>query len=313
MKLVFVHLGSVKVGHLWANISRHQHLFPDIPVSLVINDIRHAKKARALGIEPFYYKGSLRSEVVLSGLKHDRSFRRGFWTLSIERFLALSEWHVANPEEVLIHTESDILTLPNFPWAEIAQQAGVRWLQFNDTHDVGSIFVSSDVSQTTNFANDLLNVLESNSDLTDMTALSLLRVKSPKTYKRLTSEKGEFDAAIYGMWLCGQDPRNHRGRLIKHVDLPESPIKPGLFDYELDTKGSLYRKDSGGRVPILNLHIHSKELEVLGINWQAQLAKNVIEACDKSIHSTIDIKVYLSQALQFIYRRLLRVIRMNTY
>lgn len=313
MKLVFVHLGTSKVDHLWANISRHKNLFPDISVSLVVDDLKHATKAAGLGLDTFFYKRNLRSEEVLAGLNHDLSFRKGFWALSIERFLALSAWHVANPREVLIHIESDILTLPNFPWREIARKKGVKWLEFNDTHDVGSIFLSSEVTETTNFADDLLNILETNPDLTDMTALSLLRAQSPSTYGLLSSENGDFDAAVYGMWLCGQDPRNHRGRLIKHVELPESPIKPGSYDYEFDTTGVLYRKDSQRKIPILNLHIHSKKLRIFGSNWQTYLADEIIESHDKSIHSTLEIKVYLSQAFQYITRRLLRIIGMNTH
>lgn len=313
MRLVFVHLGPSKAEHLWANISRHQKLFPNIPVTLIINHTKHEKKAKKLGIELFQYKRTKHSEIVLNGLKHDESFRNGFWLLSIERFFALNDWHVIHPEEFLIHLESDILVLPNFPWTEIKRQKSVSWLEFNETHDVGSIFVSPDHKETLNFTNNLMDLLEKNPNLTDMTALSILRRTFPHSYSLLNSKNGFYDGAAIGMWLCGQDPRNNRGRLKKHVELLESNIKPATFEFDLNSEGNLSVIRDMKKTHIFNLHIHSKELDSFGENWHKKLADNVSLAQNKSIKSTFLIKIYLVQIFQYLLRRLIRIIRMNTH
>jgi hypothetical protein len=102
-----------------------------------------------------------------------------FWRYSIERLYALAEWHSVNPDQKLLHLESDIFIMPNFPIEKLEMVNHISWCSFNNSHDVASLVFSPSNSDTSWMLNELEEILIENSSLTDMTGLRKLKEKFP--------------------------------------------------------------------------------------------------------------------------------------
>lgn len=91
-----------------------------------------------------------------------------------------------------------------------------------------------------------------------------LKSKKPEIYSaRFEEFQAIFDAAALGQWVGGQDPRNgpcEQGFVNQDCIFDASTVK---VDWEVDLKGRKvpFTLFDGKKVPIINLHIHSKQLE----------------------------------------------------
>jgi hypothetical protein len=153
---------------------------------------------------------------------------------------------------------------------------------------------------TGDFVNDLHNYLETTNEVNDMRALRFLRLNFPSKYRLLptfnsnfpklenrtgnnTSEAtffdGIFDAAVIGMWLTGIDPRNCYGftKYFATSKLLESEffIDPSPYSFKFIDKQGLYLVNNSFRLPVYNLHIHSKSEKLFSQNWDLELKKLV--------------------------------------
>jgi hypothetical protein len=77
------------------------------------------------------------------------------------------------------------------------------------------------------------------------------------------------------MWLCGEDPRNHYGTLRLHSN---SEFTRGSIDYDPSKLNYSYSSDVGLQIELASrpvtincLHVHSKDLELFGQNWDRRL------------------------------------------
>ena len=122
-----------------------------------------------------------------------------------------------------------------------------------------------------------------------------------KMSQNFTKFNGIFDAAPIGMWMIGQDPRNHRGILRRYIDMNESYIHPGRTKYYL--RDSSITNSQG--VSIFNLHIHSKEEKYFGRNWEKHLTIAVHQSRSFSRKNRLLIKV----SLGIIVRKLVRDVK----
>jgi len=274
MHLAFVHLGAAPAPHLWLNIKRIKALFPELPITLIYSDVSFIERDLIQDIYYFQYLENLDPDSPLNNLAHNTTFRGGFWKYSLERLFALAEWHAHNPKEALIHLESDILVMPNFPFMEISKIKKLSWCKFSDSHDVASIVYSPNVTETLWLASQLKALLALDNSLTDMTALRKIKQTFPQKILYLNYDSSEvdfagiFDAAPFGMWLCGRDPRNHWGFIRRFLDLPESDVQATdrkfyfSKDLILSVSDKEYRK-----VPLYNLHVHSKITRLFSLKW----------------------------------------------
>jgi hypothetical protein len=206
-----------------------------------------------------------------------------FWRYSIERLYALAEWHSINPDQKLLHLESDILIMPNFPLEKIEVIKQISWCSFNHSHDVASIIYSPSNTDTNWMLNELELLLIEDSTLTDMTGLRKLKEKFPHRTSYLNSGEevaylgGAIDAAPYGMWLCGRDPRNHKGVTRRFLELPESDINPNSVTFHYGHKSHLrIKKSEGPELSLFNLHVHSKHKAIFRNHWRLVMRAYVI-------------------------------------
>jgi len=305
VQLVFIHLGQAKVHHLVSNIERTHVLFPSFPINLIAT--RKIKSSELPDyIKVFNYKSSPEVEELFSSFGHDTKFRQGFWRFSLERLFALPELHKCFPDEGMLHIESDVLLLPNAPLDKISQEKELLWNHYNEDHDVSALLYSPSLSASNDLIFELEKQLRKDSKITDMTALSKIRKEkalNAKNFSSLNPEfaemrnqfsnqikgvfdgvgyQGIFDGAAIGMWLLGHDPRNNYGHSKIHDNSPilngNSLVDPSSVGYELDDSGCLFAvstKEKDIKLPIWNLHVHSKSKSILGKDWQSALAKYI--------------------------------------
>jgi hypothetical protein len=123
-------------------------------------------------------------------------------------------------------------------------------------------------------------------DLMDL--MNVLNTSNPDLIEKVSSksvfQSGVFDGAAIGMWLTGHDPRNNYGRALVHDSSPlvsgDSLLDPRAVDYEMDEEGNLYliSRNTGNRISLWNLHVHSKSLELFSEGWEAELRHYVVLA-----------------------------------
>jgi hypothetical protein len=323
---VFVHLGKSPVTHLWRNLQRHTELFPEIETFVILDELAHVRKVPA-GISMYFFKreNKFLTEAIFSA--HDQKFRRGFWRFSLERLFALTEFHREHPYRGILHVESDVLLLPNFPWDQLSNSEVPLWNNYNQDRDVSALLYFPNYEIHQRFIENVQSELAENSKHTDMTVLAALRedkeiicslfpsinqdlmdlVNVQNTSNLNHIEKvssnslfrdGVFDGAAIGMWLTGHDPRNNYGKALVHDSSPlvsgDSLIDPRAIDYEMDELGNLYliSRNSGKRISLWNLHVHSKSLELFSKGWEVELRKYVVLA-----QSTGEIPFFKASAL----------------
>ena len=283
MHFVIIHLGTAKARHLRPNLQRLSYLFPEIPITLIYSDLTFFREYEDLPINFYKYSEQNDKSHVLNNLNHNSKFRHNFWRYSVERLFALADWHSLHTDARVLHLESDILIMPNFPIEKFASVQTISWCSFNESHDVASIVFSPSHFETAWMAKEIESLLSKDSTLTDMTALRTLKLKYPEKIDYLNSQSaieifgGIFDAAPFGMWLCGRDPRNHKGVTRRFLALPESDLDPSAAKFSLGREGNLEIEFPGNPATnLFNLHIHSKQIAIFKKNWQHVVALYVL-------------------------------------
>lgn len=274
--LVFVHLGQSQCSHLWENLRRVESIWPNLDVWVILDEPKNISKARKLGMNVFEY-----GVPNLGGKKmsYKKEFRNGFWHFSRLRLNALFAFHAAYPNKQILHIESDVLLLRNFPFEFFAKLKKIAWMQISEGNDSAAIIFLPSLEKT-NWLEDMLEIeVTATPEVNDMKALWDIRSKYPHEVKLLpiiTSDEsiqnGVFDSAALGMWLTGEDPQNNFGitrRLINRFDIEklERHVSPfDIRDNQLFLSGA-------PDLFVFNLHIHSKDKRLLSDKAEVQLKK----------------------------------------
>lgn len=320
--VTLVHLGRTPAPHLWLNLESLVSRFENIKF-VFISDREHPQLVKNSNLEFFIYESDDETNNSLNRLTHDSKFRSGFWRLTIERFVALKKFHNSSPNSRIIHIESDILLLPEFPFETFSMLNKLAWQRVDKSRDVASIFFSPNYSETAWFVKELLNLVHVNRLTTDMTALNQIRISNPERINVLPSFSTEltlealehsermeslslelsedadlfngiFDPAAFGMWLTGSDPRNYYGKQIL-FDTGEilrggTYLNPSKLVYVFTEPDRLFCFSSNGQARIWSLHIHSKDTRLLGPKWQERLAQVVECSASYQVISEFSLK-----------------------
>lgn len=334
LEVVFVHLGEAKVRHLWKNIEHIQQHWPHHEIVLLSDSQSNLRKATKIGINSWEFELSEHLDRIFQNSKHNASFRGGFWNYSILRLFAVLEYSISNPDKTVIHFESDIAIFPNFPFETLSKLEKPAWMRFNDTHDVGAIFTVPNANQSQFLLNQLANIFSDNPNLTDMTLLNTFARLHPDRVSYLpvaesTREglirrdiagdpesslitenfhhfNGIFDSASLGMWLLGQDPRNHLGQIIRYRQLPESYIQPQQVQFGFDEVDNFLYFDN--QIPIFNLHVHSKEIKYFEAGWQRAIKSRVRSSHRLSRKSKFSMGAFRKLSTDYLKRNGLKAI-----
>jgi hypothetical protein len=325
MKIVFVHLGKAPAEHLWVNIGTLVEKFVNIEIVLV-SDLERSEMISHPRIEFFKYIRSDVNREQFSRLNFDFKFRSGFWQYTLERILALDQDHQSFPQKKIMHLESDVLILDDFPFHIFEKQTKMSWLSVDENRDVATLIYLPHAQATKTLSEALLAQLSLDPTLTDMQFLKNFRLKNPtevllapslslEMATRLISDAemdpkigfelssaskifgGVFDPAAIGMWFTGSDPRNYYGSR-KVFDTREildggTFINPGIFKYRFsDTEGLLVSIDNV-ESRVWSLHVHSKDMRLFGDSSGTRLRELAALSRLGKVHSEFDFKCLL--------------------
>jgi hypothetical protein len=283
VKVVFVHLRTLVPKYVWRNMERIKSQNPSLEVILLSDREENLNRAKQLGVNAWEYIPADEVLKTLDGHSLSSGFRNGFWQTSILRLFAFLDY-VEEIDCPMVHLESDVLTSTSFPWVKFETLENCAWLQFNDQRDVAAIVYCPNGSEAGWLKYALLETMSSESQATDMTLLNALskefstritllpvaQKKDSVLYAESVSEEarvrnssafslfgGIFDSAPLGMWIMGQDPRNHFGILQRHIHLSDSYIDPRRLRVG-SQKPSIIVYDGDESFQLFNLHLHSK-------------------------------------------------------
>lgn len=343
--VTFVHLGDNLPRHLRANLVRFREMFPDVQVTLVGDSRKSQKFAERQGTPFFNYDKQhqlSRLGLEIGVLNHDPRFWSGYWQKTFDRLLALEALHSKYPGSRILHVESDVILLPNFPFNYFEKLEKLAWLEYNLEFDIASLLFSPTLTDTKWLIERLCQETFEDPWTTDMRALRKIRIldsgdkvtclpRFPSDdvgfSANLEGTSFLFDGAQFGQWLLGWDPNAHWGLGRNRFWTGEgvSPFESASF---FQSRDELKVSFQGiGTYEIANLHIHSKEIAL----FTERYSQSISEACgrldlDKTSYSFHVLglfrwsftmlnrwsrSVYSLKAWQLLWSRLAKTIRIK--
>lgn len=331
-----VHLGKKPDDHFWLNLNKISRDFPSIEVSAVVSKGVERDAILSSEISVYEYSPSSDVEKIFELHNYDHNFRGGFWRYTLERLFAITQLHETLPDKKILHVESDVLLLPNFPFSKIEKLNELSWCRFNEAKDVSSVLYIPDLDSSLSLREKLLNELKMDNTLTDMTILNRISRNNPsvhifpsmnrelpKLQNRLNlmcdsrefeicsndEFNGIFDPAAIGMWLTGLDPRNYYGITKIHdrgiIDTGDSYVDASQYTYKFDSQSLLSITGDGISKELFCLHIHSKNLKLFRDGWENELRKLVELSGDKEPISKFKFAIFANLILLNIRQKTL--------
>lgn len=308
IRAIFVQLGNPAPLHLIANIDRHIRLFPNIPVTVISDNQNNFIGLNFNQIQFHHYSPNLEFNLAFADTNHNLQFRNGFWRHTIERLIALADYHSTCPNDAILHIESDVILLPQFPWEKLLEVKTLLWGRYNQIRDVAALLYSPNLDSSLWLQNQIILRTQFNNEITDMTVLSeishthkkhiglfpsidpnqtsLWNLNSQPNSDEIEHEctsfekfQGIFDAQSIGMWFAGIDPKNFFGISIIHDDSilksGESFIDPSKVIYNYSDHSGLTIISDNKETRLWSLHVHSKNLRLFGENWETELVHHI--------------------------------------
>jgi hypothetical protein len=293
---VYIHLGNEIPKHLLLNLTRHMDLFPSQHVVLVSsNDWQHELP---VGIDNFVLSNSQLESSIFDEMSNflNFEFRKGFWKFTLQRLFVLEILHREYPHTELLHIESDVILMPNFPWNNFKNISKLAWLPVNSEYDIAALLYSPNLEYTGELVQFLSKHIADYPNTNDMKALRSFVIENPEKHRYLPSFtketlrknlsetepkrveiesfEGIFDPLAFGMWCFGQDPKNSLGLSRRYVLDESHLLDPSQVHLSLIGEELV---DSTGK-QVYNLHIHSKSLGLFGKDWKHKLHDGLLEA-----------------------------------
>jgi len=286
--LVFIHIGDAPPDYAKHAVLQARRWNPDAPIFFLSSTIPASYGAGEQWISIHDIPKTRAHARFLEKSRLDATWRGGFWRSTTERLFILEDWMLHHGIKECIHTENDIMLYTEFnkllPVLRKGKGLSTTFQGQGVNRDqVRLCFAVLYVARLEVLSNFLLflsnpssiDEMQRGGDYWEMmpedcsllpTAPTGVTLKY-ETY-RSWYENPEFpvifDAAAYGQYLGGIDPRN-------------GPEGPGFVNLDTDFRADQFkykwRTDSSGRRypviekdgkdwPLANLHIHSKRLEM---------------------------------------------------
>jgi hypothetical protein len=288
--IVLVHSGKKLPAHLIANLHFLSVAFPEKRILTVVDEFSTHTELNIEGFHSYLCKSGMDGYHSLSKkLMHNERFLDGFWYKTLKRFFMLHEFMKENPNLPVLHIESDVILLPNFPFQDfLTLKEDLAYPFVSDTHAAASILFVKNFEAIDYFMTFIREAPIDAHD-TDMTLLARFSkvsenvfvlptvvpslesgVETTFYYNKHQPFKGIFDGATYGQFLFGLDPRTFFGFRRLFYSPPSHLVKPSELRYSVQTTTGqtiLNVSDvSNNSFPLYNLHIHSKDLRVFKQN-----------------------------------------------
>lgn len=294
MEIVLAYSGSKTPKYLEANLRYLKYTFPEQEITLLIDQpsipTNLESYAKCLVVESD--NSFLHS--LFQNLEHDAKFWDGFWFRTIQRFFLLDAYLMKNPSKSILHIESDVLLLPNFPFDSFSDlDCDLAFPVLNENQGVASVMYIKNRDSIRKFLEFSVDYSLKDPYATDMTFLSHYARFSRKVailpsippglnpvphgvthyqkslFSKESNFKGIFDGATLGQYLFGVDPRNNLGNRKLFLSFPHHFLNPNELNFQFHTScgrtSITVGTSSGPQVPVYCLHIHSKDLRAFEI------------------------------------------------
>jgi hypothetical protein len=289
MNIVFVHFGENIPRYLKLNLIKTLNNFPDSDIYLV-SDTKNLSKVPQ-GVRIFEFDFDFEKVNVFSNLDHPQGFRDSFWYKTIYRFFALKSLMEKIPGET-IHVESDVRIAQDFPFDKFeSSELKIAFPMADNTRGIASIFFVKSLWYLDLFLDSALTYMKENSSATDMTILGDFalnhqdlvtvlptgpvemmeienKISDQKTLKAFQSKieyfGGVFDGYKIGQYFFGTDPRNTFAFSKINSEATSRFLNKRTAKIEWGIRDLPYIKSGSTRLPIYNLHFHSKHPNLFG-------------------------------------------------
>jgi len=305
MFIVLVYLGTRAPAYVYDNLSNLKKCFPDRKIVFISDSKESINRGKKIGIDCWLYdEDKLENDRLKESSSLPMGFRKGFWFSTTSRFFALAAFAKENPDSQILQFESDVWIAPNFPFIKFEElkpeidvafpletqrtgAASVLYIRDSDAADLFALKVRQEMS-TNKSATDM-NILGNLYKSDDLRCLVLptlplnskgMNPENDPEIQLLISEGtnyfgGVFDAVTYGLYLMGEDARNHRGKLYRYRRQDSHLVHCDKMKFHADSTG-LYIED-GIRIPLYCLHIHSKSRKAWESNFLTGNLKKIVE------------------------------------
>ena len=206
----------------------------------------------------------------------NNTFRNGFWKLTSYRFIALYEYMKQQNIRNILHIENDVLIYKNVDSIHFHNTKKLLLTMDSKNRCIpGIMFIPSSeilkkcIDQFNPTLNDMQNFALCYSNMNEYvdTLPIFLENTDNEVYKMITENykfyNAIFDAAAIGQYLGGVDPRNISGD-TKHFVNETCAVDYSKYKFIWKNecgKNYPYIVVCGGEYPIINLHIHCKDLK----------------------------------------------------
>ena len=300
MIIALVYLGPKTPKYVYKNLWHIKSNFPKQDLVFISDCIKSIKKCESLGIKAWFFQDNFEESHKLknhSSLPMD--FRDGFWYSTTARFFALEAFMSENPNSQIIQFESDVWIAPNFPFSKfenLEKNIDIAFPLETEFTGAASVLYIRDANAAKTFCSETRKIMSSESEATDMTILGKLYKENsikclilpslppnsqginprtkPEIEQLITAGVnyfgGVFDAVTYGLYLMGEDPRNHRGQLIRFRRQESHLVHCDKLEFESEQNSLNIVKEKS--TPLFNVHIHSK----LEVAWRESFMNGVL-------------------------------------
>jgi|LauGreDrversion4_2_1035121.scaffolds.fasta_scaffold283007_2 hypothetical protein len=215
----------------------------------------------------------------LQNTQHSRDFRGGFWIHCFTRFLYIYQYMKNEDRKNIIHLENDVMTYFKMD-EEFLQRFNVEKDMYiildNPSRCIpGLIFIRSyhiweKLFQHINYHNNdmdwlsgMFRLYPQHIDYLPIIHLPLKTNDIEWNHQYESKWNCIFDAAAMGQYLGGVDPRNISGDTVGFVNTDASfPYNGYRFQWQFENDLWVpYLVDGDKKIKIMNLHIHSKNLD----------------------------------------------------
>jgi len=259
-------------------------MFPGVEVVLAGNSTNSKRLADVEGIKFVQLEESLgdpnKTPEKIRRSGYDLKFWDGYWQKTFDRLLAIELAHRELASGPVLHIETDVILLKDFPFDKIASSKKLMWAAHSDTSDIASIVFSPTPSLSHWLAAEVMIAAAEDPAMNDMAALNLVRNRNPSVVELFSptpnfGNEGPagwvFDGLQYGDWLFGWDPNAHWGFKRRRLETTAFSDKVKRMKFEV-IEGSLWVSEGGKKALVANLHIHSKETRFFATDISKELA-----------------------------------------
>jgi len=195
----------------------------------------------------------------------DSGFRGGFWRHCSSRFIYILEYMIQANIQNCFHLENDNMVYANLAKLFRDYDKGVSWIcKDNPTRCIPSIMFLNR-SQLADYLEKRNN---NDNDMYTWGSCDNKNVKLLPICAEGADEKTDyvFDAAAIGQYLFGADPRNNfAGPGMVNTDCTFVRYDKYKLEWRFNEKTKLWYPvliDKGKAIPIINLHMHCKNLRL---------------------------------------------------